>query len=235
MFTQRRVLWCVKLCCPSSVLSLYWSMAGMNSNTANTELHRSWSHIFCFDHILPSLHTSFVFSKKPDAVWLTLLPPSDEGPPCTCPLCASDWSSCVPHSEGLQLSRDLGATYLELPSLNHVFVGRYFGSVVSEDAARKAAKSFGCPASDLTCVCFCAARVLHDSVSEAQSQREAREEAGKQSERAPPPSLRAARSEKRYAAWWWMLLLLRLACICVFSISISSIFVFASDLFHHRV
>lgn len=56
---------------------------------------------------------------------------SDEGPPCTCPLCASDWSSCVPHSEGLQLSRDLGATYLELPSLNHVFVGRYFGSVVS--------------------------------------------------------------------------------------------------------
>lgn len=59
---------------------------------------------------------------------------SDEGPPCTCPLCASDWSSCVPHSEGLQLSRDLGATYLELPSLNHVFVGRYFGSVVSDDA-----------------------------------------------------------------------------------------------------
>lgn len=58
---------------------------------------------------------------------------SDEGPPCTCPLCASDWSSCVPHNEGLQLSRDLGATYLELPSLNHVFVGRYFGSVVSDD------------------------------------------------------------------------------------------------------
>nr|XP_046195961.1 rho-related BTB domain-containing protein 3 isoform X1 [Oncorhynchus gorbuscha]XP_046195965.1 rho-related BTB domain-containing protein 3 isoform X1 [Oncorhynchus gorbuscha] len=55
---------------------------------------------------------------------------NDEGPPCTCPLCASDWSSCVPHSEGLQLSRDLGATYLELPSLNHVFVSRYFGSVL---------------------------------------------------------------------------------------------------------
>ncbi|CAB1315425.1 unnamed protein product [Coregonus sp. 'balchen'] len=42
----------------------------------------------------------------------------------------NDWSSCVPHSEGLQLSRDLGATYLELPSLNHVFVSRYFGSVL---------------------------------------------------------------------------------------------------------
>uniref|UniRef100_A0A671QNI1 Rho-related BTB domain-containing protein 3-like n=1 Tax=Sinocyclocheilus anshuiensis TaxID=1608454 RepID=A0A671QNI1_9TELE len=55
---------------------------------------------------------------------------NDEGPPCTCPLCASDWSSCVPHSEGLQLSRDLGATYLELPSLNNFFVDRYFGSVL---------------------------------------------------------------------------------------------------------
>lgn len=66
---------------------------------------------------------------------------TDEGPPCTCPLCASDWSSCVPHSEGLQLSRDLGATYLELPSLNNFFVGRYFGSVVSI-----------CIASDQTCV-----------------------------------------------------------------------------------
>ncbi|TRY95109.1 hypothetical protein DNTS_003837 [Danionella cerebrum] len=55
---------------------------------------------------------------------------NDEGPPCTCPLCASDWSSSVPHSEGLQLSRDLGATYLELPSLNNFFVGRYFGSVL---------------------------------------------------------------------------------------------------------
>lgn len=61
--------------------------------------------------------------------WLSLYP--DEGPPCTCPLCASDWSTCVPHGEGLQLSRDLGATYLELPSLNNFFVGRYFGSVVS--------------------------------------------------------------------------------------------------------
>lgn len=66
---------------------------------------------------------------------------SDEGPPCTCPLCASDWSSCVPHSEGLQLSRDLGATYLELPSLNHVFVGRYFGSVVSGRAVTRVSGS----------------------------------------------------------------------------------------------
>ncbi|XP_035247274.1 rho-related BTB domain-containing protein 3 isoform X2 [Anguilla anguilla] len=55
---------------------------------------------------------------------------NEEGPPCTCPLCASDWSSSVPHNEGLQLARDLGATYLELPSLNDFFVGRYFGGVL---------------------------------------------------------------------------------------------------------
>ncbi|XP_072315608.1 rho-related BTB domain-containing protein 3-like [Eucyclogobius newberryi] len=42
----------------------------------------------------------------------------------------NDWRHCVPHVEGLGLSRELGATYLELPSLNHVFVGRYFGSVL---------------------------------------------------------------------------------------------------------
>lgn len=71
---------------------------------------------------------SFCFSSL-NYHWLSLRP--DEGPPCTCPLCASDWSTCVPHGEGLQLSRDLGATYLELPSLNNFFVGRYFGSVVS--------------------------------------------------------------------------------------------------------
>lgn len=55
---------------------------------------------------------------------------NDEGVPCSCPLCASDWGHCVSHTEGLGLSRDLGATYLELPSLNHAFVGRYFGSVL---------------------------------------------------------------------------------------------------------
>lgn len=71
----------------------------------------------------------FSFFSPPYYCWLSLHP--DEGPPCTCPLCASDWSTCVPHGEGLQLSRDLGATYLELPSLNNFFVGRYFGSVVS--------------------------------------------------------------------------------------------------------
>ncbi|XP_048876819.1 rho-related BTB domain-containing protein 3 [Brienomyrus brachyistius] len=55
---------------------------------------------------------------------------NEDSPPCTCPLCASDWRSSVPHSEGLQLSQDLGATYLELPSLNDFFVGRYFGGVL---------------------------------------------------------------------------------------------------------
>ena len=77
-----------------------------------------------------SSSSSFLSSSLSSSSSSSFLWPPDEGPPCTCPLCASDWSSCVPHSEGLQLSRDLGATYLELPSLNHVFVGRYFGSVV---------------------------------------------------------------------------------------------------------
>lgn len=106
-----------------------------------------------FHHLLP--HTKLIPPKMPNMLSMTSPLPfekylphlnfsvisvslcSDEGPPCTCPLCASDWSSCVPHSEGLQLSRDLGATYLELPSLNHVFVGRYFGSVVSDHAGPK--------------------------------------------------------------------------------------------------
>lgn len=101
---------------------------------------------------------------------------ADEGPPCTCPLCASDWSSCVPHSEGLQLSRDLGATYLELPSLNHVFVGRYFGSVVSDCIS--CITNTRIPGGNLNHFLSRLAGVLHDSVSEAQSQRAAGEETG---------------------------------------------------------
>ncbi|MBN3326318.1 RHBT3 protein, partial [Atractosteus spatula] len=53
-----------------------------------------------------------------------------EGPPCTCPLCTSDKGSCVPTCEGLELSRELGATYLELHSLSDVSAGNYFGGVL---------------------------------------------------------------------------------------------------------
>jgi len=60
----------------------------------------------------------------------------------------------VPHSEGLQLSRDLGATYLELPSLNHVFVGRYFGSVVSDNATQEPVDPVLSEVPDAKCVFF---------------------------------------------------------------------------------
>nr|XP_014340505.1 PREDICTED: rho-related BTB domain-containing protein 3 [Latimeria chalumnae] len=55
---------------------------------------------------------------------------SEEVPPCTCPLCTSDKGSCVAACEGIQLSKELGATYLELHSLNDYYVGKYFGGVL---------------------------------------------------------------------------------------------------------
>ncbi|KAK1174222.1 rho-related BTB domain-containing protein 3-like [Acipenser oxyrinchus oxyrinchus] len=55
---------------------------------------------------------------------------NDEGPPCTCPLCTSDKGGCVPTCEGLQLSKELGATYLELHTLNDFYAGKYFGGVL---------------------------------------------------------------------------------------------------------
>ncbi|XP_028660605.1 rho-related BTB domain-containing protein 3 [Erpetoichthys calabaricus] len=53
-----------------------------------------------------------------------------DGPSCTCPLCASDKGNCIPSSEGLQIARELGATYLELHSLNDFNAGKYFGGVL---------------------------------------------------------------------------------------------------------
>ncbi|XP_048360506.1 rho-related BTB domain-containing protein 3 isoform X2 [Sphaerodactylus townsendi] len=50
--------------------------------------------------------------------------------PCTCPLCISDRRSCVTASEGIQLAKELGATYLELHSLNDFYIGKYFGGVL---------------------------------------------------------------------------------------------------------
>lgn len=52
--------------------------------------------------------------------------------PCTCPLCTSDRGSCVTTSEGLQLAKEFGATYLELHALNDFYIQKYFGGVVSE-------------------------------------------------------------------------------------------------------
>ncbi|XP_074923199.1 rho-related BTB domain-containing protein 3 isoform X5 [Chelonoidis abingdonii] len=50
--------------------------------------------------------------------------------PCTCPLCTLDRGSCVTASEGIQLAKELGATYLELHSLSDFYIGKYFGGVL---------------------------------------------------------------------------------------------------------
>ncbi|NXT32561.1 RHBT3 protein, partial [Pelecanoides urinatrix] len=52
------------------------------------------------------------------------------GVPCTCPLCTSDRRSCVTASEGVQLAKELGATYLELHTLSDFYIQKYFGGVL---------------------------------------------------------------------------------------------------------
>ncbi|XP_069819041.1 rho-related BTB domain-containing protein 3 isoform X2 [Dendropsophus ebraccatus] len=54
----------------------------------------------------------------------------NDGPSCTCPLCSLDREICVPASEGLQLAKDIGATYLELHALNVFYVVKYFGGLL---------------------------------------------------------------------------------------------------------
>ncbi|XP_056393693.1 rho-related BTB domain-containing protein 3 isoform X2 [Hyla sarda] len=53
-----------------------------------------------------------------------------DGPSCTCPMCTSDTEVCVPASEGIQLAKDLGATYIELHALNVFYVVKYFGGLL---------------------------------------------------------------------------------------------------------
>ncbi|XP_032297340.1 rho-related BTB domain-containing protein 3 isoform X7 [Coturnix japonica] len=50
--------------------------------------------------------------------------------PCTCPLCTLDRRSCVTTSEGVQLAKEFGATYLELHALNDFYIQKYFGGVL---------------------------------------------------------------------------------------------------------
>ncbi|XP_069747947.1 rho-related BTB domain-containing protein 3 isoform X3 [Narcine bancroftii] len=55
---------------------------------------------------------------------------NEESPPCSCPLCTSDKQNYVPFYEGLELSKEIGAAYLELHSLNDFNVRKYFGGVL---------------------------------------------------------------------------------------------------------
>ncbi|KAM9367963.1 rho-related BTB domain-containing protein 3 [Phaethornis superciliosus] len=52
------------------------------------------------------------------------------GVPCTCPLCTSDRRGCVTTSEGVQLAKELGGTYLELQTLSDFYVQKCFGGML---------------------------------------------------------------------------------------------------------
>ncbi|CAI9565858.1 unnamed protein product [Staurois parvus] len=54
----------------------------------------------------------------------------NDGPFCTCPMCSSDREISVTTNEGLQLAKEMGATYLELLALNYFYVVKYFGGVL---------------------------------------------------------------------------------------------------------
>ncbi|XP_075710959.1 rho-related BTB domain-containing protein 3 isoform X2 [Rhinoderma darwinii] len=54
----------------------------------------------------------------------------NDGPSCTCPMCTSDREICVPAPEGIQLAKDIGATFLELHALNDFYVVKYFGGLL---------------------------------------------------------------------------------------------------------
>ncbi|XP_063309752.1 rho-related BTB domain-containing protein 3 isoform X1 [Pelobates fuscus] len=54
----------------------------------------------------------------------------NNGPSCTCPQCTSDRGICVTTSEGIQLAKDLAATFLELHAVNDFYVGMYFGGML---------------------------------------------------------------------------------------------------------
>ncbi|XP_069608077.1 rho-related BTB domain-containing protein 3 isoform X1 [Ranitomeya imitator] len=51
---------------------------------------------------------------------------SEDEPPCTCPMCSSLREDCVPASELIQLSRDIGGTYLEIHVFHCTYVETFF-------------------------------------------------------------------------------------------------------------
>ncbi|XP_068103602.1 rho-related BTB domain-containing protein 3 isoform X2 [Hyperolius riggenbachi] len=81
------------------------------------------------DHFLPVIKQTFNHSFIPVIV-LAIGARQNDGPLCTCPMCTSDREICVTTNEGLQLAKDIGATYLELHSLNDFYVVKYFGGVL---------------------------------------------------------------------------------------------------------
>ncbi|NXA73090.1 RHBT3 protein, partial [Thryothorus ludovicianus] len=80
------------------------------------------------DSYVPMVKKALNHSSVP--VIISAVGARKNGVPCTCPLCTSDRRSCVTNSEGVQLAKELGATYLELLTLNDFYVQKYFGGVL---------------------------------------------------------------------------------------------------------
>ncbi|NXD86712.1 RHBT3 protein, partial [Halcyon senegalensis] len=80
------------------------------------------------DSYVPMIKKALHHSSVP--VIISAIGARKNGVPCTCPLCTSDRRSCVTTSEGVQLAKELGATYLELHTLNDFYIQKYFGGVL---------------------------------------------------------------------------------------------------------
>ncbi|KAM9262316.1 LOW QUALITY PROTEIN: rho-related BTB domain-containing protein 3 [Morus bassanus] len=80
------------------------------------------------ENYIPMIKKALNHSSVP--VILSAIGTRKNGLPCTCPLCTSDRRSSVTTSEGVQLAKELGATYLELHTLNDFYIQKYFGGVL---------------------------------------------------------------------------------------------------------
>ncbi|KAK2523229.1 Rhobtb3 [Columba guinea] len=91
----------------------------VNDKTSFQELKESY---------IPMIKKALNHSSVP--VIISAIGARKNGVTCTCPLCTSDRRSCVATSEGVQLAKELGATYLELHTLNDFYIQKYFGGVL---------------------------------------------------------------------------------------------------------
>ncbi|NXL35433.1 RHBT3 protein, partial [Glaucidium brasilianum] len=80
------------------------------------------------DNYVPMIKKALNLCSVP--VIISAIGARKNGVPCTCPLCTSDRRSCVTTTEGVQLAKELGATYLELHALNDFYIQNYFGGVL---------------------------------------------------------------------------------------------------------
>ncbi|XP_062473455.1 rho-related BTB domain-containing protein 3 isoform X3 [Pezoporus occidentalis] len=80
------------------------------------------------DNYIPMIKKTLNHCSVP--VIISAIGARKNGVPCTCPLCTLDRRSCVTTAEGVQLAKELGATYLELHTLNDFYIQKCFGGVL---------------------------------------------------------------------------------------------------------